>query len=424
MATASQTTQLGAGQSQLAYGDTGSFSWDQPSGTTTQNFAGGNTSSSSGDSTNVGSSSSPGLLAGLDSILPSASTLTGLAPYAAAAGLGYLQANNANQQNQQYAGQLTALGQPLTQIGSQLAQQALSGTLTPQQQAVVDQSQTQGQQLIDSAAPLAQIANTGFAQYQAGQLQPGQQQQIDASTAAAKQELRQRLGDSGISDSSILAGQDQAIDNQAAQMKATLMAQNLGVADQQFAQWLTTTTAGQQMQQQGKQFAVTSINNMLSQALQFSQAGMQPEEQAVQTAINSNTQLSTQIQQLMSSLMTAYAMQQYQSGKGGAGTAGGVGGSSGGGLLSSIGSLFSGSSAGAADQNARINAGYTGNSITSQYNWDQGLTFTSGFNDGTSGYNLNSDGTVDTATFQNYFYDPSETDMPNIDFGGDTDWEP
>jgi hypothetical protein len=361
-----------------------------------------------------------GILSGLGSfasgLLPSASTVSGIAPYLAAAGLGLNQANKAAGENKAQAGQLAALGAPLMGASNQLLQQAQAGKLSPAQQAYVDQTQTQGQQLIDAAAPLASIANTAFAQYQAGQLQPGQQQQIDAWTASAKQTLRQTLGNQGISDSSVLASQDAAIDSQAQQLKANLMAQNLQVGDQQFSQWLTATGEGQKVQQEGKKFAVDSINTMLSQALGFAQAGMQPEEQAVQLAIQSNNQLSQSVTGLFQSLMMAYAQGKYKQTGGGEAAGGGVGKAAGavGSALTSLGGV---PSSALADQEARMYGGNT-DAISSQYDWSQGLNFTAGFNDGTSGYNLNSDGTVDTSTFQNFFYDPSTLDLPEIDFGG------
>jgi hypothetical protein len=332
------------------------------------------------------------------------SSLSGMAPYLAAGGVGLYQANQAADQNQKLAGQLTALGQPLSTIGTNLAQQSLSGQLTPAQQDVVSTSQQQGQSMIDAAAPLASIANTGFANYQAGQLQPGQQQQIDAWTASAKQSLRQTLGNQGISDSSVLASQDAAIDSQATQLKANLMQQNLSVADQQFSQWATTTSQGQQTIAQGKQFAVTSLNQMLQDALGFSQAGMEPEMAAIQTAISSNSALSGQITQLMTGLMTAYAKSTYSAQ--GAGSSGGVLGSIG----SALGKLGGGGGGGASSSSGNI---------ASQYNnpAESAISFTSGFNDGTSGYNLNTDGTVDPSTFQTFFTDPSVGDVPNIDWG-------
>lgn len=337
--------------------------------------------------------------------------VTNALPYLAAGGLGLYQAGQTATQNQGYVNSLAGLGQPLTATGSQLINAGLQGQITPTQQTVVSTLQSQGQQLIDSAAPLASIANTAFANYQAGQLQPGQQAQIDAWTASAKQSLAQSLATSGISDSSILASQDAAIDSQATQLKANLMAQNLGIADQQFTQWLTATQAGQQLQASGAQYAATSVNNMLTTGLQFEQAGIAPQTNAVQTAINQNAALSTNVSNLMKSLAGAYTLAngpaaQAQDPTGGvsAGTLRDIGGGQGNvsGIPSSI-----GTPATAESPSSLTNVMLPDVQNMQMPNFDVSVPTTAA-------------GGVPTQTFNNSFFDPG-SDAPNIDFGSGDD---
>jgi hypothetical protein len=398
-----------------------------------------------------GSGSSPDLsgLSGIGSAISGG--LAGLAggsgsssilPYLAAGGLGMYQANQTAQQNQQYVNQINALGQPYTQAGVSKLNQGMSGTLTPQESNVVSTLNSQGQTLIDSASPLASIANTTFANYQAGQLNPGQQQQIDAWTASAKQQLAQTLSSSGVSDSSVLASQNAAIDSQATQLKANLMAQNLQVGDQQYAQWLTSTQAGQQLQAQGAQYAVTSINDMLSQAVSLGQTGITPQLQAVQTAIQQDAALSANVSNLFKSLASAYAVANKPAG---ATTGGGGGGGSPSGALGGVGgnpATAAGDAAiaaGAANPALARLTGGASTAVSSMYGQtgvpggiqttDPNTLTTPGLNDiasgsamtninfGDTGYQLNADNTVDTGSFDNIFYDPSSTDIPSIDFG-------
>ena len=387
------------------------------------------------------------------------SSLAGALPYLAAGGIGLYQANQAAGQTQQQVNQLEQLGKPLTAESNQLLTAANAGQLNPAQQNVVNTLQQQGQTLLDSAAPLASIANTAFANYQAGQLLPGQQQQIDAWTASAKQQLAQTLSDAGVSDSSVLASQNAAIDSQAQQLKANLMAQNLQVGDQQYAQWLTSTQAGQALQAQGAQYAATAIDTMLQQALQFGQVGMQPVEQAIQAAITQDAALSNNIGNLMKSLAGAYglanapnaAQQAAQIAAKGAGALGGGGGGGGGGAtIQGLGStsLASGASTNVgAPVNAPIGGTadqlFGGTQVATDVQSQTGVTpqFDTGFNSGSAaqlalpswsdlssgnnsvatfgstGYQVTPDTTISATDFNNSFFDPSTTDLPDISFG-------
>lgn len=355
------------------------------------------------------------------------SGITGALPYLGAGAAGLYQAGQANQQNTQATNQLSSLGAPYTQAGQTQLTNFQNNTLTPQESTVVNTLNTQGQQLIDSAAPLAGIANTAFQNYAAGQLNPSQQEQINAWTATAKQTLRQNLASSGITDSSVLASQDAAIDSQATQLKDNLMTSNLQLGDQQYSQWLTSTQAGQQLQAQGAQYAVTSINTMLSQALQLGGLGTSVQADAIKLALQNDQQLSQSTQNLFKSLATAYAASNRPAGapsslSGAAGqAANALGGSSG--LYASgtaAAARLAGGNAGIAaggntpGEPGNIQAQTPGQLQTPDMSSiDSGLT--SNFVD--TGYGLNGDNTVDTSTFNNMFYDPGSTDIPDINFG-------
>lgn len=361
-------------------------------------------------------------------------------PYLAAGGLGMYQANQAAQQNQQYVNQINALGAPYTAAGVSKLNQGMSGTLTPQESNVVSTLNSQGQTLIDAGSPLKDIADTTFANYQAGQLNPGQQQQIDAWTASAKQQLAQTLSSSGVSDSSVLASQNAAIDSQATQLKANLMAQNLQVGDQQYAQWLTSTQAGQQLQADGAKYAVTSINDMLSQAVSLGQTGITPQLQAVQTAIQQDSVLSNNVSNLFKSLASAYAVANKPAGAttGSSGSGGVPGVSGGAGSNPATAAGEAAIAAGAANPALARLTGGNSNAVSSMYSQtgvpggiettDPNSLSTPSLGDFANGsvmgsvnfddgYTLNADNTIDPSSFDNIFYDPSSYDIPNIDFG-------
>lgn len=376
----------------------------------------------------AGSASGGSALSSLASLFSGSGGLSGLSgalPYLGAGAAGLYQAGQANQQNIAATNQLSGLGAPYTQAGQTQLGNFQSGTLTPQESNVVNTLNTQGQQLIDSAAPLAGIANTAFQNYAAGQLNPSQQAQIDAWTATAKQTLRQNLASSGITDSSVLATQDAAIDSQATQLKDNLMTSNLQLGDQQYSQWLTGTQAGQQLQAQGAQYAVTSINTMLSQALQLGGLGTGIQADAIKLALQNDQQLSANTQNLFKSLASAYAVANKPAGapSGALGQAANALGGSGG--LYAAGTAAAARLGGANGGIATGSGNIPGESGDLQaLNPDQLQTpdmssidsgLTSNFAD--TGYGLSGDNTVDTSTFNNMFYDPGSVDLPDINFG-------
>lgn len=339
------------------------------------------------------------------------SGLGGIAPYLAAGGLGLYEGSQASKQNQAKENQLTALGTPLTNQGTALTGAYNTGTLTPAEQNVVTTAQQQGQTLIDAASPLYSIASSAFSQYQAGQLQPWQQTQLDQSTAAQKASIQSQFASMGLSGSTQEAAQLAQVDSNAEITKGTMMANNLQVGDQQFSQWLTTTTQGQQIQMAGKQFAVQALDTDLTTGLQFSQAGMEPVQQAVTLGIQQDTQLSGNIQQLMTGLMTAYARSTYNSGASGNGTAGGSGAT---GLVGSLAKMFGGGS-------SSSGVPITGGALDQQNNATDLAAANQSLQQNMTQFDTQlANQTVDPS----WFNDPNSTSMPDLSFTdtGDTDW--
>lgn len=285
-----------------------------------------------------------GLLSSLGSLIPSASTLAGLAPTAAAGAIGLAQAKSSQQQNQALANQLAALGGPYTAAGQKLLAQWQSGQISPAQQNVVGTLNKQGQTLMDSAAPLSAIAQAAYQNYQSGTLPPADEQRLNDQVAAQKQQVAQQLASAGITDSTILAGQNAQIDNQAKITRQQLLDARFATGNQAYDQWLSATTQGQALQAEASKFAASSLDTMLTQSLNLSSEGMQPIEESIQLEMQSNNALSAQVNQLMGNLAAAYAYQVTGGKPPGGGTSGsgvtgaianalkGLGGSSSGGV--------------------------------------------------------------------------------------------
>jgi hypothetical protein len=245
------------------------------------------------------------------------STLGGLAPSLLAGGIGLSQAKGAQTQNDAFAAQLTALGGPYTAAGQQLLKQFQSGQIRPDQTNVANLATSQGQNLIDSGAGLSAIAQAAYKDYQAGKLPPADEQRLSDQTAAQKQEMRQRLSQQGIVDSSILAGYDQQIENQANINRQDLLDKRFATGNTAYDQWLKSTSEGQALKLQGAQFASQSLDNMLNQSLLLGSEGMTPITQAIELKMQSDAQLSGQVGQLMSNLASAYAQQNAPKSQGG-----------------------------------------------------------------------------------------------------------
>jgi hypothetical protein len=335
---------------QMSALDFGGFNsgWGGPStidtSTTDLSNVGGGDLSSVGSATGVpsvdstagnvpsGSDSSGGswwqnLLGGVGSTLAGVgSNLAGVAPYAGVAAIGLNQAKATQKQNEARAKQLADLGGPYTAAGQALLKQFQAGQIRPDQQAVADLAKTSGQTLIDSGSGLSAIAQSAYKDYQAGKLPQADEQRLADQTASQKQQLRARLGN--ITDSSILAGYDAQIDNQANINRQDLLDKRFATGNQAYDEWLKSTTEGQQLKLQGAEFASKALDNMLSQSLSLSAEGMQPVEASIQLAMQSDTQLSSQVNELMGNLAAAYAY--TASGPGRSGSAGGGAGAAGG----------------------------------------------------------------------------------------------
>lgn len=329
-------------------GGTTQSSWDSSSlWNSIQALAGG----SSAPGTTPAPASGGGIGSWLNNFLtgnPSDGGAAGLAPYLAAGAGGLAMAKDAQNQATKEADKLSALGQPYTDAGKQLLQNFQGGKLRPDQQAVVDTSSKFSTDLLNSASPLGQIAQQAFADYNAGKLPAADELKLNNQIAAQKQQVRSMLQSSGISDSSVLAAQDQQIDNQAMIARQDLMDKRFATGNQAYDQWLKTTTEGQQLKLQGQQFASTSFEQMLNDSLGLASEGMQPAMEAIQLKIQSDAELSQTVSELLGNIASAYSYaaagpktQVNVGGSGGGGTTtGGGGGASGvGQIISGIGGL-------------------------------------------------------------------------------------
>lgn len=276
---------------------------------------------------------------------PGQGTLGGLGPYAAVAGLGINQAKSAQTSAEKQADQLKQLGQPFSDQAKSMLDQFNSGKLRPDQQAVADLAKQQGSDILGSVSPLQKIAQDAFAQYSSGKLNDADELKLQQQVQAQKQQARDLLSRNGISDSSVLAAQDQQIDNQASVMRQDLLNSKFATGNQAYDSWLTGTREGQQLQMQGQQFASQAFETMLNDALGLGAEGMGPMSEAISLKINSDKELAQTVSELLGNLASAYsyavagpgnARTTNVSGSGGAQGGGGGGGGGGGNLLSSI----------------------------------------------------------------------------------------
>jgi hypothetical protein len=256
------------------------------------------------------------------SALLGGNSVTSMAPYLAIGALGFSQADQAKKDAQAQADKVAALGTPYTQAGTQLLSQYQSGTLTPAQQSVVDTATSQGNTLLASDPQLQAIYTQAFGNYASGTLRPADQLALDQSVAAQKAQVRQNLSSMGITDSTILAAQDQQIDNNAVMQKQNLLDAQFATGNQAFSTWMQTTQAGQQLILEGQQYAVTSLQQTFNNALNAGQTGMNPVIQSVQMQIAADAQLGTAVSDLLGNLAKAYAYTTYQKNNAG-GTTGG-----------------------------------------------------------------------------------------------------
>jgi hypothetical protein len=268
------------------------------------------------------------------------SPLGELAAYGGLTAYGLSQAQQAQQQNQQYANQIESASQPFLNAGTSLLNQAMSGKLPSYAQSIVNFDTTQGQNIINSGQALQTIAQQNFSQYSSGNLKPADQLALDQQTAAQKQQVASQLAAGGNVDSSVMAAYTQQIDQTAAITKQNILNSYYTTGDSAYNSWLTSTAQGAQLMNEGSQFAQQTFQSMMQNALGLDQVGMSGLTTAIGLEIQSNTQLSNEVSNLMSNIAAAYAYTLAGPGR----ATSSSGGSSGGGvsnLLGSAGKLIS-----------------------------------------------------------------------------------
>lgn len=264
-------------------------------------------------------------LTGLESTLGGTSlgnTLGSATPYLAIGALGQAQAAAGQASDAKYSQQLQALAQPSLGEETTLQNQYNSGKLNSTDQAVVNTGIAQGQSLIASAGGLSSIAQTLFQDYNTSTLKPADQTQLTQTVQAQKSAVAQQLASAGITDSTILAGQYQQIDNQALVTKQTILDGYYNVGNQAYTQWLTATEAGQQEITNAQTFASTQLQSYLTQSMNEAGIGIAASTTAIQTQMQTDAQYAAQVSQLYGTLMNAYAKQAAQKAASGGGSGG------------------------------------------------------------------------------------------------------
>jgi hypothetical protein len=200
------------------------------------------------------------------------------------------------------------------------AQQA--GQITPAQQAAADAQTKAGTDILNlpQNSMLSSIATQAYSAFLSGTLKPADQAKLDQSTLAAKQQVAQMLAQNGITDSSVLASQYQQIDNQAMMQKQTMLDSYMATGNSAFDKYVSTTQAGQADIIAGAKYVSQSLEQNLQDALQLTTEGIGPLEQAIQLQMQSDTQLQTNMAELMSGLAQAYSMALWANKTGGGGS--------------------------------------------------------------------------------------------------------
>lgn len=237
-----------------------------------------------------------------------------LAAFTGLGAAGLYEAHNAQQDASKYAGQLQSIGAPYVAAGQQ------------QLGAFTGAAPAADAQQIAGAGTLGDIANQSFTDYQSGKLPPAYEQQLTDQATAAKAQLRASLGPNV--DSSTLATQDEAIDQQMNLNRQQLLDQRLQIGEQAY------------QQVQG------AFNNLLNEALGAGSLGLNAEAQAIGLKISSDTQIAAALTQMFGAIAQGYGAASAPAAGGTAGTpaAGGTAGSSSqsGGLLDWLKKTFGG----------------------------------------------------------------------------------
>jgi len=266
-------------------------------------------------SPSIGSS----LLSGLGA--SSLGSLVGnVAPYAAVGALGISQANKGQAQDQQYAAQEQALGQPMVNQSATLANNYNTNTLNPQDTALLQNAQSLATQINQNSQGLSTIAQQAFSNYSNGTLPPADQAALDAQVTSQKQQVAQQLASAGITDSTILASANANIDNQALITKQNLLNAQFATGNQAYDSYLTGTQAGQSILTTATQTADTTLQGELSASISSFGAGANVIMAGINTAMTTDAAYSAQVSQLMGTLAAAYAKQYMTANPTGAGS--------------------------------------------------------------------------------------------------------
>jgi hypothetical protein len=252
------------------------------------------------------------VLSGLESTL-GGTTLGGALgsalPYAGVAAIGMEQAKAGQAQDAASANTQKALAAPALGASNTLLNQYQTNTLNPTDKAVVDTGIAQGQDTIASAAGLSAIAQTAFANYNSGTLRPGDQAALDQQVASQKQQVAQQLASAGITDSTILAAQNQNIDNQALIQKNTILNSYFDTGNAAYNSYLTATQEGKAAITAAQTFASNSLQTYLTNSMAEANIGIGEVNTAIQTQMTTDAQYAAQVSTLLGTLATAYAKQ-------------------------------------------------------------------------------------------------------------------
>lgn len=221
------------------------------------------------------------------------------------------------QGNKQFSGMTDQLGKNAAAAGGAgqtYLNQALSGSLTPAQQANYNTLKQQSETVGAQAQPYLAAGAQGLQQYEAGQLPQWQQTQLDNQTAAALAQARASMGANV--DSSTMAQIEAQIRGQAEIAKGQMLQNNLTT---------TQTLAEFGITQQKEAFALmdaanASVTESLQQDFKNALDALQISDSAIQTQIQGKIQANAAVGSAASSLMgnltKAYALSAAQGSNG------------------------------------------------------------------------------------------------------------
>lgn len=266
-------------------------STDTSSGNVTSGTSTGSTGSSTDSS--GGSSSLTGDLGSLFSALtPLAST-----------GLGIYNASQTKQEYQNAANTLSSLGQPYVTAGQTQLNNALTGALTPAQQAQMNLYNTQAGTLTSQATPNISQGQYDISQASQGQLPQWQQQQLENQKAAAIAQATAALGPNA--DSSALANVMNNINSQYNINQGNLAQQNLATGESLYNLGQTTQTQGMQAAQAAANVPVAAAQTNFANALNLAANGNQAVEASVSTMLSGDQLIAQQLQAFLTSLASS-----------------------------------------------------------------------------------------------------------------------